>query len=345
MYVATPHSRHAADAILYLEAGKHVLCEKPFTLNAAQARHVFEVADRHDRFVMEALWSRFLPPYEVLGRLLDDGAIGRPLLVEADFGFRSEIDPGHRHFDLAQGGGALLDLGIYPVQLSTLVFGAPDRITADGNIGSTGVDEDVAVILHHAGGGLSVLKASIRTPHACAARIAGTGGVIEIPAFMHCPDRIVLVTPAGRDVIDGAWEGEGLRFEIDEVNRCIAGRSEGEPSDAGLRDTPAPGDPRRGPTSAGRRLSRRGPLDLTVPTTPVADATVDQDAPDPGRDQKRAFLRAVSTILRHPLVRVRPWLDRGSVKRIAWPPPSGCRRRSTPNCGAWPGPGTSRSTT
>ncbi len=229
VYVATPHSRHAADTILYLEAGKHVLCEKPFTLNTAQARHVFEVARHHDRFVMEALWSRFLPPYEVLGRLLGEGAIGRPLLVEADFGFRSEIDPGHRHFDLAQGGGAWLDLGIYPVQLSTLVFGAPDRITADGNIGRTGVDEDVAAILHHAGGGLSVLKASIRTPQSCTARIAGSEGVIEIPAFMHCPDHIVLMTPAGREVIECGWEGEGLRFEIDEFDRCIAG---------GLRESP-----------------------------------------------------------------------------------------------------------
>jgi predicted dehydrogenase len=229
VYIATPHSRHAADSILYLEAGKHVLCEKPFTLNAAQARHVFDVAERNDRFIMEALWSRFLPPYETLGRLLAEGAIGRPLLVEADFGFRSEVDPTHRHFDLAQGGGALLDLGIYPVQLSTLVFGAPDRITADGNIGSTGVDEDVAAILHHRGGELSVLKASIRTPHTCTARIAGSDGVIEIPAFMHCPDEIVLVSLAGRQVFDCGWEGEGLRFEVDEVNRCLA---------AGLRQSP-----------------------------------------------------------------------------------------------------------
>ncbi len=229
VYIATPHSRHAADAILYLEAGKHVLCEKPFTLNVAQARHVFDVAERHDRFIMEALWSRFLPPYETLRTLLDDGAIGRPLLVEADFGFRSEVVATHRHFDLAQGGGALLDLGIYPVQLSTFVFGAPDRITADGVIGVTGVDEDVAAILHHAGGGLSVLKASIRTPQSCTARIAGTSGVIEIPAFMHCPDSIVLVTLAGREVFDCGWEGEGLRFEIDEANRCIVAGSRESP--------------------------------------------------------------------------------------------------------------------
>jgi predicted dehydrogenase len=221
VYIGTPHSRHAADCILYLEAGKHVLCEKPFTLNTAQARNVFEVAKRNNRFVMEALWSRFLPSYEALRRLLMEGRIGEPLLVEADFGFRSKVDPSHRHFDRAQGGGALLDLGIYPIQLSTLVFGPPDRIKAEANIGSTGVDEDVAALLHHSGDGLSVLKASIRTPMRCTARITGTVGVIEIPAFMHCPDKLTLLTPAGREVIECGWEGEGLRFEIDEVNRCL----------------------------------------------------------------------------------------------------------------------------
>jgi predicted dehydrogenase len=222
VYIGTPHSRHAADSILFLEAGKHLLCEKPFTLNAAQAHRVLEAAKRNNRFVMEAMWSRFLPAYEVIGRLLREETIGQALLVEADFGFRREIDPTHRLFDLAQGGGALLDLGIYPVQLSTLVFGPPDRIKAEANVGRTGVDEDVAALLHHPGGGLSVLKASLRTPMTCTARITGTAGLIEIPAFMHCPDTITVVGPAGRELIECSWEGEGLRFEIDEVNRCLA---------------------------------------------------------------------------------------------------------------------------
>jgi predicted dehydrogenase len=221
VYIGTPHHRHAADSILFLDAGKHVLCEKPFTLNAAQARRVFEVAKRNDRFVMEAMWSRFLPAYEVLGRLLKDETIGQALLVEADFGFRREVDPSHRLFDLAQGGGALLDLGIYPAQLSTLVFGPPDRIKAEANVGSTGVDEDVAALLHHPGGGLSVLKASLRTAMTCTARVTGTAGVIEIPAFMHCPDSLTVLSPAGREVIECSWNGEGLRFEIEEVNRCL----------------------------------------------------------------------------------------------------------------------------
>lgn len=229
VYVATPHSRHAADCILYLEAGKHVLCEKPFTLNANEARRVFDVARRNGRFIMEAMWSRFLPSYASLARLLAEGRIGEPRLVEADFGFRRDIDPGHRLFDLAQGGGALLDLGIYPAQLSTLVLGTPDRIVADGNVGITGVDEDVVAVLHHPGGALSVLKASIRTNQSCTARIAGTEGIIEIPAFMHCPHQLVVSSASGSETIDSPWEGDGLQFEIDEVHRCL---------DQGLTESP-----------------------------------------------------------------------------------------------------------
>jgi len=221
-YIATPHSRHAADALLFLGAGKHVLCEKPFTLNAAQAREVVDAARDADRFVMEAMWSRFLPSYEVLRDVLAEGRIGEPLLVEADFGWRSPVDPADRHFDLAQGGGALLDLGIYPVQLCFLVLGAPDAVVARGHVGTTGVDEQLAAVLHHPGGRLGVVKTAIRTPLSCTARIAGTDGTIDLPAFMHCPDHIVVRNASGEERIDAPWEGEGLRFQVDEVHRCLA---------------------------------------------------------------------------------------------------------------------------
>src|SRR5204863_8820601 len=139
-YIGTPHSRHAADSLLYIAAGKHVLCEKPFTLNAAQAREVVAAARDRNRFVMEAMWTRFLPSYRALSDVIGEGRIGGPLLVEADFGWRSPVVPTDRHFDLAQGGGALLDLGIYPVQLCFLVLGRPDAVVAQGYVGSTGVD-------------------------------------------------------------------------------------------------------------------------------------------------------------------------------------------------------------
>jgi predicted dehydrogenase len=224
VYVATPHSRHAADTLLFLAAGKHVLCEKPFALNASQAREMIAAAETQQRFVMEAMWSRFLPAYRALRELLDDERVGEPLLVEASFGWRTpEIDPHHRHFDLAQGGGALLDLGVYTVNLSQFVLGPVTSVVARGHVGSTGVDEHVAAVLQHADDRLGVVQAAIRTPLTCSARIACTGGVIDLPAFMHCPDHLLVRTPAGEERIDGAWQGEGLRFQVDEVHRCLSG--------------------------------------------------------------------------------------------------------------------------
>jgi predicted dehydrogenase len=229
VYVATPHSRHAADSILCLEAGKHVLCEKPFTLDASQAREVAATAQEHERFVMEAMWSRFLPSYVALVDVLASGEIGDPLLVEADFGFRMPVDPTERHFDLAQGGGALLDLGVYPVQLCFLVLGAPDAVVAQGRVGETGADEQVAAVLHHRDGALGVVKAAIRTTLSCTGRIAGSDGSIDLPAFVHCPDHFVVRSASGERRVDAPWEGDGLRFQVDEVHRCLA---------AGLRESP-----------------------------------------------------------------------------------------------------------
>jgi predicted dehydrogenase len=226
VYVATPHSRHEADTISFVEAGKHVLCEKPFALNARQARRMVDAARARGVFLMEAMWSRFLPAYRALAEVLEEGRIGEPLLVEADFGFRMPVMPEHRLFDRQLGGGALLDLGIYPVQLCSLVLGPPDRVAADGVVGETGVDEQVAAVLHHAGGALGVVKAAVRVSMACAARISGSDGWIDLPPFMHCPDSITVTGglggPGGADRIDGAYEGDGLRFQIAEVHRCLA---------------------------------------------------------------------------------------------------------------------------
>jgi len=229
VYVATPQSRHVDDALLYIEAGKHVLCEKPLALNARQAQQMVDAAHAAGVFLMEAIWSRFLPSYVALGHLLADGRIGEPLFVEADFGFRTAVDPAARHFDLALGGGGLLDLGIYPVQLSTLVLGLPDRISADGVIGATGVDEQVAAVLHHPGDRMSVVKAALRVPMACTARIAGTDGWIGLPAFMHCPTWLDVGALGTVDRIDAPYEGDGLRFEVLEVHRCL---------NEGLRESP-----------------------------------------------------------------------------------------------------------
>jgi predicted dehydrogenase len=228
VYVATPHGRHEADTLAAVAAGRHVLCEKAFALNAGQARRMAGAARARGVFLMEALWSRFLPPYRRLRDLLDEGRIGEPLLVEADFGFRVPVAAEHRLFAPALGGGALLDLGIYPVQLCALVLGRPERVAADGVVGPTGVDEAVTGLLHHRAG-LGVVKAATRVALSCTARISGSEGWIDLPAFMHCPTSLAVTVAGTTERIDTAWEGDGLRFEIEEVHRCLAeGRTESE---------------------------------------------------------------------------------------------------------------------
>lgn len=197
-----------------------------------------DAARAHGVFLMEAMWTRFLPSYRALVDVLGRGRIGAPLVVEADFGFRMPVVPEHRLFDASLGGGSLLDLGVYPVQLCSLVLGTPDRVVADGAIGETGVDERVAGVLHHADGSLGVVKAAIRASLSCTARITGTDGWVELPAFMHCPDWITVGGPGGVERIDAAYAGDGLRFQVDEVHRCIGdGRTESDimPLDETLR--------------------------------------------------------------------------------------------------------------
>jgi predicted dehydrogenase len=221
VYVASPHSRHEADTLLFLEAGKHVLCEKPFALNEPQAQRMIDTARERGLFVMEAIWSRFLPAYELLGQLLADRVVGEVVSVDADFGIRFPFDPLHRLFDLALGGGALLDLGIYPLQLATLVLGPPRDVHAVAQIGESGVDEHVAAVIAHDGGALSTIRAATRVTLACTARISGTDGVIDLPIFMHCPSSLTVTTVAGVDVHDVPIVGEGLRHQVAEVHRCV----------------------------------------------------------------------------------------------------------------------------
>jgi predicted dehydrogenase len=227
VYVATPNHRHAEDTILFLQNRKHVLCEKPFALNGVQARAMIAAASDNDRFLMEALWSRFLPSYRQLTGLRDDGTIGDLRFVEASFGFAAPLMPNHRLFDQRLGGGSLLDVGIYPLHLCSLLLGAPEHVSATATIGETGVDEQTIVGLRYADGSLGMAMSAIRTNLRCDARIVGEHGVIELPAFMHCPDRLTVSTKHGSRTIECGWEGDGLRFQIDEVNDCIrSGRTE-----------------------------------------------------------------------------------------------------------------------
>ena len=180
VYIATPHSRHCEDAILCLEAGKHVLCEKPLALNADQARRMVAAARRHDRLLMEAMWSRFLPSLQRVHQLVTEGAIGDLRLLAADFAIAPPFDPHGRVFDPGLGGGALLDLGVYTISLGCWLFGMPSEITGTAHLGPTEVDDESAFVLRHAGGRFTLGYQSLRVETTREAVIRGTTGAIRL---------------------------------------------------------------------------------------------------------------------------------------------------------------------
>jgi predicted dehydrogenase len=228
VYVASPHGRHEQDVLLFLGAGKHVLCEKPMALNRAQTERMVATARARGLFLMEAMWSRFLPAWTIARDLLGEGSLGDPLVLEAGLGFRGRVDPAHRLFDRALGGGATLDLGVYPVSLASFLLGTPHRVVADGHIGETGVDEQFAAVLHHDAGALAVVTGGVRAALASTVRLTASERWLRLPGPMHYSSYVEVGDPAGgRERIDASFEGEGLRFQAVEVHRCLrAGESE-----------------------------------------------------------------------------------------------------------------------
>ena len=185
VYVASPHSAHCEMTVAALEAGKHVLCEKAFAMNARQAATMVGTARREQRFLMEALWTWFLPPIIEVHRRVTAGEIGEIRVVQADFGIPVLGEVG-RHRELAQGGGALLDMGIYPIMITRRMLGAPDAVRAIGRLGPTGVDANVGIVLGHPSGALGVLHTGLDALTTLTAEIIGTEGTISLdPPFWY----------------------------------------------------------------------------------------------------------------------------------------------------------------
>jgi predicted dehydrogenase len=239
VYVATPHSFHSGNALLALNAGKAVLCEKPFTLTAAEARGVVAVARSKKQFLMEAMWNRFFPAMTQLRQMIVDGVIGEIKMIEADFGFRSNRTEEPLLFDLNYGGGSLLDVGVYGVSLASQLLGPPTKITSEGSIGPSGVDEQCAAILSYGNGQLAVIKSSIVSDTPQEATIVGTNGTIRIESPFWCPKTLTLTQgEEEKTVVEVPFAGNGYQYEADEVGRCLrAGLSESEwmPLDESVR--------------------------------------------------------------------------------------------------------------
>lgn len=214
VYVATPPALHAGHARLALEAGKHVLCEKPFTLNARQAADLIALARERRLFLMEAMWMRFLPAIVDARRILAEGTLGEVRMLSADFGLRFSFNPQGRLFAPELGGGALLDLGVYPVSLAHMVLGRPATIVSLATMGPTGVDDQSGIVLRYAGGQIAVLHAAMGVATPTEAAIIGTLGRLRLHSHFYRTDDLTLSLPGKPDRnIHHRRTGNGLHHQ------------------------------------------------------------------------------------------------------------------------------------
>jgi len=225
VYVATPHSAHRAAAGLCLEAGRAVLCEKAFTLNSREAVELVTLARSRGLFLMEAMWMYCHPLIRKLKALVDDGAVGEVRTVQADFGLPGPFAAAHRLRDPAQGGGALLDLGVYPVSFAHLILGEPSHVTARAVLSDEGVDLRTAMLLSWESGAHALLNCSIDAGTSVTASITGSEGRIDIPHGFFYPDRFVLHRDGRepREFTAAPEDGprDSLRHEAAEVMRRL----------------------------------------------------------------------------------------------------------------------------
>ena len=222
VYVATPHSGHFAAARLCLLAGRAILVEKPFTATAGQAEEIAALAVKRRLFAMEAMWTRFNQVIRQINELVAGGTIGKIISVQADLAIAPAYDPAHRLWNPDLAGGALLDLGIYPIALGSMLLGPPDLIRALTTTAPTGVDANTAIVARYPGGAVGLYQCGLWAKSPAAATITGTGGYITIdPPFFHPQGFTTCLTDAEPQHQSIALDGHGYTYQAAEVARCL----------------------------------------------------------------------------------------------------------------------------
>lgn len=222
IYVATPHVFHCNNTLLCLENGKAVVCEKPFAINEKQVQLMVNKAREKKVFLMEAFWTRFMPTIDTALRMIAEDKLGDVKLISADFGFKPKFDPNSRLYDLNLGGGALLDIGIYPVFLALLIFGEPDDIKVSTFFGKTGVDETISIILAYNDGRQAVLYCTTQAITAVEACLYGTKGRLKFNRRWHNPTSLVYTNNDGEpEDITFNYDSNGYEHEAREATQCI----------------------------------------------------------------------------------------------------------------------------
>lgn len=223
VYIATPHVSHAELSIQAMEHGKHVLCEKPLSLNAKEASAIIETSRRTRRFFMEALWTRFNPAIIEIKKRIDNGEIGEVKFINADFSFKVSGDLDSRVIALELGGGAILDIGIYPAFLSYLILGFPKEIVAKSLFHKlTKCDMQTSMIFTYESAH-ALLYSGFESASDMVARISGAEGQIYIHKKWHAPEGYTLVQGEAEQVFDLPIKGNGFTCEIEECHKCLRG--------------------------------------------------------------------------------------------------------------------------
>jgi predicted dehydrogenase len=222
IYIGTPHNLHLENTLLALNHNKHVLCEKPMGVNQREESLMIEKAKEKNLFLMEALWSRFLPNIIKTKELIDSCEIGEVKLLTAFFSIKSDNGPEHRHYNIDLCGGSILDIGIYNIFLSLLLLGEPKKIAAIAGLSNQGGDNSCSYTFQYEKDTLSVMYSSFLANPLIVAEIHGTKGKIVLDHLWFCPGNVKLIYNDGREMLfEFAVKGNGYEYEVEEAARCM----------------------------------------------------------------------------------------------------------------------------
>jgi len=222
VYIATPHNLHCANTLLCLSHGKAVLCEKPFAINLKEAEQMVLSSRKNGVFLMEAFWSRFNPVMQMIKSITDTDELGKIKMLKADFGFKAVYNPEGRVFNPLLGGGSLLDVGVYPLFLASLLLGKPEIIRAAAQLTKSGIDESCGITLKYENGAIAILSSSVVASTESEAQITFENGRIFVPSRWYVPKKAQVIQADRTDRwISEEFEGFGYQFEAMEANRCL----------------------------------------------------------------------------------------------------------------------------
>ena len=221
VYIATPNVFHCENTLACLNAGKAVLCEKPFAMNQEEVQKMINLAKSKNLFLMEALWTNFMPTIETLMRYKTENTYGHIKHLQAEFCFEAPFDPEKRTFNLKLGGGALLDIGIYPVYLALKLLGQPKHISAESKISTTGVDLETQIIFEYEDGVKADLFCSFEKTTPSEGFIAFDNAEVKLHSRFHETDKMSITTNGKTTLKDFDYQAKGYHFEIAHVQECL----------------------------------------------------------------------------------------------------------------------------